>query len=195
MSHTEIQTCVPGLKTISTQKTVDDKKMERILSLFDYLLSDEGLTMLRYGMEGKDYKREGDKIVVTRMKDDKGNFLPLKDPKLYPSTEPLMWLVTWDQSFMFTDTSYDPSILKMSSDIKDWAQNMAKPVETNFKIDFLDYPSRGKITLTTPDEVIKIMMSKDAEKAYNDVIKGLYDNGMQQVLDDVNAAAAKAGIN
>lgn len=175
-------------------KTVDDKKMDRILRLSDYLLSDEGLTLLRFGIEGTDYKKEGDKIVVTRKTDDKGAFLPIFDPKMYPSTQPFSYLVTWDQSFMFNDPSYDPSVAKMSNDLREWSKN-ATPVATDFRLDFLDFPSKNKVSYITSDEVVKIMMNKDVEKSYNDVVKGLYDNGLQQMIDDVNAAAVKAGIN
>lgn len=36
--------------------SVDEEKMERILALFDFLLSEEGLHMSKYGLENVDYK-------------------------------------------------------------------------------------------------------------------------------------------
>ena len=52
--------------------SVDDKKMDRILMLYDYMLSPEGMELYHYGIEGVDYKKEGDNITVTRPKDANG---------------------------------------------------------------------------------------------------------------------------
>ena len=55
---------------------MDDAKFARILSLFDYLMSDEGVALCNYGVEGKDYVNSGDKLVSIRQKDANGNYIP-----------------------------------------------------------------------------------------------------------------------
>ena len=40
---------------------VDDKKLDRILRIYDWLLSPEAKDLYDYGIEGKDYTKEGDK--------------------------------------------------------------------------------------------------------------------------------------
>ena len=42
-------------------------------------MSDDGMTLLRYGVEGKDYKKENGKIVSTLGKDENGNPVKIED--------------------------------------------------------------------------------------------------------------------
>jgi putative aldouronate transport system substrate-binding protein len=48
---------------------LDDAKFDRILSLFDYLMSDEGLYLCNYGIEGEHYVMSGDNLISIREKD------------------------------------------------------------------------------------------------------------------------------
>ncbi len=50
-----------GGSEISSQ--VDDEKLDRILELYEYLLRPDVREMLAYGIEGVDYKKDGDKII------------------------------------------------------------------------------------------------------------------------------------
>lgn len=62
---------------------VDDKKLDRILRLYDYLLSPKGKDLALLGIEGKDFVREGDRASITREKDENGIIKNLA--ALYPS--------------------------------------------------------------------------------------------------------------
>lgn len=54
---------------------VDEAKMERVLELWDFLNSDEGILFQQLGFEGQDYKLNGEQIEVLWEKDDKtGNY-------------------------------------------------------------------------------------------------------------------------
>lgn len=69
---------------------VDDAKLDRILQLYDYLLSDEGMFLSLYGPEGELYDMVDDKVVF-------------KNPDTvvldtYPSTESLGILARWNPS-------------------------------------------------------------------------------------------------
>ena len=52
------------------KKQPNEERTNKILKFIDYLMSDDGMTLLRYGVEGKDYKKENGKIVSTLGKDE-----------------------------------------------------------------------------------------------------------------------------
>ncbi len=172
--------------------TMDDAKMDRYLALHDYLLSDEGMNLLRYGFEGIDYKRNGDEIEITRPKNDQGEFDELK--LKYASVETLTWLVSWDSSFNFFNPSYPEKLREASLKLRDWAEHEAKPVETNFALNYLEYPSKNKVSMLPVDDALKVILSKDPDKSYDEIKKGYYKQGAQQMIDELNAAAESAGI-
>ena len=93
---------------------VDDKKMDRILRLYDYLLSDKGTMLRRYGIEGVDYKMDGDNIVITREKDSNGAFKQVGD--LYKNLQSWGMLATWDEDFPYEDPGIDPGVHRMGED-------------------------------------------------------------------------------
>ncbi|NQX67002.1 extracellular solute-binding protein [Paenibacillus alba] len=56
-------TVISTAKIVVNAKT-DPKKQQRIMKLLDYMLSDEGYTLIKNGIEGVDYKKEGDKVTM-----------------------------------------------------------------------------------------------------------------------------------
>ncbi len=72
---------------------VDDKKLDRILRIYDWLLSPEGKEVFDYGIEGKDFTKEGDKYTIIREKDENGQFIDLK--KKYPSMDIISQMAAW----------------------------------------------------------------------------------------------------
>lgn len=56
-------TIVSTAKVVVNSK-VDEKKQQRIMKLFDYMLSDEGYKLIKNGIEGVHYKKDGDKYTV-----------------------------------------------------------------------------------------------------------------------------------
>jgi hypothetical protein len=66
---------------------LDDEKYSRILSLMDYLMSDEGLDLCFFGIEGEHYKKEGDKLVSIRKVKDAatGELEPLGGADIVPT--------------------------------------------------------------------------------------------------------------
>lgn len=78
-----IKGTVPS-KTWMIHKNVSDEKLERILEIVNWLMSEEGFLLTHYGLEGKHYTRNGNEI--TLIPDafkadvvDKGNFLTVWD--------------------------------------------------------------------------------------------------------------------
>lgn len=66
---------------------LDEEKFSRILSLMDYMLSDEGIDLTFFGVEGEHYKKDGDKLVSLRKVVDQstGALEPLGGADIVPT--------------------------------------------------------------------------------------------------------------
>jgi ABC-type glycerol-3-phosphate transport system substrate-binding protein len=76
----------------------DAKNPERLLEVMDYLASDEGVNLLRYGIEGVHYTKDGDKLVRNdaEYEKDRFNFGSSK-------THTLTMLVGFDHTYWFPE--------------------------------------------------------------------------------------------
>jgi putative aldouronate transport system substrate-binding protein len=180
---------------------VDDEKMDRILQIYDFLLSDEFATMRAYGLEGKDFKKEGDKIVITRPKNDQGNYVSLSE--LYPSLGNLFdTLAAWNQQFEFEDNeinriNYGEQLTKMSRDALKEALDNAKPIPTNYDILLMYTPAKAKLGAINPiDDVTKVMLSKEDPVAqWTNIVKGYDGKGLQEAIKEVNEKVQQEGLD
>lgn len=178
---------------------VDDVKMDRILQLYDFLLSADGDKFVRYGFEGKDYKMEGDKIILTRPMDNKTSLMKnLKD--LHPSQEIIAMVARWRE-----DTYLDKGVQRMQFgdkmvEIADAAYKKltaeAKPIPTEFNIKLMSTPSKDKLMgIKFIDDIAKVVIAKeDPAKMWSDVLKGYEAKGLNSAIKEVNEKAAELGI-
>lgn len=169
----------------------DDKKTDRILRLFDFLHSEEGFNLMRLGIEGTDWKKEGDKVVITREKDENGNFKPLGKIHLICG---LASISTWAQDFQYNNPGTPEKLRKVSQDMLDWQLKNCKPVDTDVRVSYIDYGSKDKATAQFKDDLIKALLSKDTEKTWKEIVNERRKNGYDQVVKDFNEAAEKLGI-
>jgi len=169
----------------------DDVKVDRILRLFDYLFSEEGFNLIRLGIEGTDWKKDGDKIVITREKNESGSYDPLN--KKYPITG-LGSLSSWAQDFSYKNPAVPEGILKMGNEELDWRIKNCKPINTDLRAGFIDYASKDKHVEQFADDMVKAILSDDVEKTWNQIIKEHRANGYDEVIKDFNAKAAELGI-
>ncbi|NIK78720.1 putative aldouronate transport system substrate-binding protein [Paenibacillus castaneae] len=175
---------------------VDDAKMDRILKLYDYLLSDDGRKLVDYGFEGKDFKMDGTNLVVTLGKDEKtGGNKALGD--IYPSTGLFGSLASWYDSFnaplSVQIEQFGEKIVMISNEKKDeWLKSL-KPIPTNYDVMFLSTPAKDKISaIPFNDDIIKVILSKgDVQVDWNKVIEDYNSKGLQTAIDEVNAQMNK----
>jgi putative aldouronate transport system substrate-binding protein len=170
---------------------VDDKKMDRVLSLYDYLLSPEGRKLSMYGFEGTDWKMDGDALVITREKDASGNLAALSSK--YPSADLFASLAAW--------VGYEGSIYgnKDHPGVSDYTYNtrtkheeemlaIGKPIGINWKVNaFVSTVPRTVAKVDVNAEMTKIMTSKDndVDKQWSAVVKKIEQNE-KEVMDQVN---------
>ncbi|AUS98577.1 hypothetical protein CDQ84_16885 [Clostridium thermosuccinogenes] len=154
--------------------TTSAKKPERIIQVFDWLLSDDGWNAANYGPEGVTYTVEGDKKVATdlyqdfkwgraivRRNNDPGFFVPLNTPSdLQPKLE--KWIGICIDQFVFSlDRGYRPAA----------ADNP----------EFIDYSQK-----TYAQTISKIIVGELPVSAYDELLEGWYENGGEEYVQQMN---------
>jgi len=182
----------PVTENYFNAKTVDDEKMERMLMLSEYLLSPEGSDLISYGLPNVDFTRDGDKVTITREKDDNGEYVNLW--KKYPSLNLFGWYATWNATFNYYDPGLPEKGREQALAIRDWAKTNAKPAPQSPAMNALEFEGMDTMAISGGDELIKLMLSKDVDKAYNDMLGKFNKAGLQKYLDNANEAAKAAGI-
>lgn len=178
---------------------VDDEKMDRILKMYDFLLSEEAHKLVVYGFEGKDYKMEGGKLVVTRPKDEKtGAFQGLNVN--YPSSMLFSILTKWREGlYLERDVKvamFGETVTKLTEDAFNDLQKNAKPIPTKFEIKLMSTPGKDKVMgIKVSDDITKVILSKDdVAQAWQKVLDGYNAKGLKDAIKEVNENAAKLGI-
>lgn len=72
----------------------------------------------------------------------------------------------------------------------------AKATDTDLRLGFIDYPSKSKETVSNnwADDMVKVLLSKDAEKTWRDMIAEYRKNGYDQIINEFNAKTNELGI-
>lgn len=169
---------------------IDDAKLDRILRIYDYVLSEEGNTLLTYGIEGEDYKVEGDKKV------------PLHDTPLhekYPATKGFFLnLVTYNTSDAYNmdnPTIANKEIRKEAVEFIEWSMKNAKVADYDIRLTYMSTPTKDKFSVLDHDDLLKVMLSKEpVDKVWNDILNVYKGKGLDQMIEEVNAKAKEAGI-
>ena len=161
---------------------VDDAKMERIMMIYDYLLSDEGVMKCKYGNEGVTYN-----IV-----DGQLQFVDGKAPlTVYKSVDVFGNLVAWQPALPngWTAPNANPEWYNdMIGDYVDQARALTLPATNPACItEFL--ASGSEFSLNLKDDTLLIMTgSRPVEEMWNEIISDYMDDGLNEVIAQVNAA-------
>ncbi len=176
---------------------VDEEKMEYILRLFDFLLSDEGILLGKYGLENVDYTI-----------DEYGNYNCLHDTtdtslitileNRYPSLPLFSGLATWgglDADFALNKmnfTRYGKHCVVLGNKDVTWSRANATPVQR--PEEFLIFPRESSELFSTThafQEFVKcIIGTEDPLEMWNDVITNLQEHGLEDYIKRQNDAFA-----
>lgn len=164
--------------------SVSEEKLDKILQLFDYLLSDEGALLSTYGPEGELYDMKDGKVELHDQ-----NAL-VKDT--YPSTDALSVLARWnpspyDSRFVATCpeeyTAVDKSLVEQAAKVKipEYNQRCTQLV-MELGIDF---------TVRFNDDFLNIMTgTQPVEEMWADIVKEYEADGLEDMIKQVNDALA-----
>lgn len=168
---------------------MDDKKMDRIMRIYDYVLSQEGLDLLTYGIEGEDYKVEGDKKV------------PLHEENLnekYPAKSLLLNLVTYNTSAAYdmdSPTIANKKIRQEAVDFINWSMENSKVADYDIRLTYMSTPTKDKFSVLDHDDLLKVMLSKEpVDQVWNDIVNNYKSKGLDKMIEEVNTKAKESGI-
>ncbi|GIO34085.1 MULTISPECIES: extracellular solute-binding protein [Paenibacillus] len=171
---------------------VDDRKMDRILRLYDYLLSPEGKMLMKYGIEGKDYENRDGQIVITRPREETGEYVSLQ--KLYPSTEIFGNLASWglEQSYRLdpiNKDNYGEKNIRACLEEMRWLLNNARATPFMYSIISLSTDNKDKLSAAIhpmEDLTKAVLGSGDPVKLWQDNVKYYNQIGLPEAIREVN---------
>lgn len=173
----------------SLNADMGDEKTNRALMLIDFLLSDDGLNLTRYGIENVNYKVDNGKIVNLIKPGDNGyaNHIDTID-----GTVNLKNMVTWDFDFFYPDNP-------LATIMHDTLHVSDEFVKLN-PLALLDIPEsdmlatdRAKLSTFVTDSIVKIVyQSKDFNKDWDKFVTDWKSQGGNDLIKFTNVAAKKA---
>lgn len=165
---------------------VDDEKLDRILQIYDYLISDEGSHLIDYGIEGEDFDIVDGKVV-----------LKTEDiTEKYPSTQVFNTLAQWSRSV------WDESVpartpegyRQLALDKYEEAAKEGTLPEFDMRYTYLSTPLKDKFVIKPAEDLLNIMMgSEPVEKMYQDLLDKYEQQGLSKMIEEVNAVAKEKG--
>jgi hypothetical protein len=170
----------------------DDRKVDRILKMFDYALSEEGYNLIHYGIEGTDYRKKDGSIVTIEQKKPDGTLLSITEK--YPFTR-INYLAEWSGTKQYYSPTIPAPLRKLALDALDWNLKNAKPADTDLRFGFIDYPSKGDAVEKFEVDLVKAIVSEDAEKTWRSMINTYLRNGYSKVISDFNSKVKELGID
>ncbi|QNK60283.1 extracellular solute-binding protein [Paenibacillus sp. PAMC21692] len=165
------------------------KKLDRILALYDYVLSPEGKALITYGKEGVDYKVEGDqKVMLT----------DIPHVEKYPATGFLRDLVAYETSDRY-DISHpaiaDEGLRQDAVDYIDWILANTKVPDYDIRLTYMSTPTKDSFTVFDHDDLLNVMLAKEpVEQAWQKIVDGYKSKGLDKMIEEVNAKAKEEGI-
>ena len=164
--------------------SVSDEKLDKILQLYDYLLSDEGALLSTYGPEGELYDMKDGKVTLHNPD------AMVKDT--YPSTDALAVLARWnpssyDSRFVATSpeeySAVDRSLVEQAKEVKIPEYNpRCTQLVMELGIDF---------GISFNDDFLNIMTGTEpVEEMWAEIVKGYEANGLEDMIQQVNDALA-----
>ncbi len=181
---------------------VDDEKMERILALYDYLLSEEGRRLTRFGIQGTDYlvDEAGNCRLLWQAAPSGGT--PDRLVAKYPSVALFKSLASWGGALSDFEISeinsavYGRELMEMANGALEWNMENARQVERPY--DFYDVPYDGGQRFNTNriiDDLTRVIIGTgDPVAMWREVVAGYYREGLQEEIEQRNQAALDLGL-
>ncbi|MET0414958.1 MAG: extracellular solute-binding protein [Actinoplanes sp.] len=181
-----------GIIAISKQKVRTEEQLDQVLQVLDKLQSKEGTVLLTNGIEGRNFRLDGDYAVPVNDQDAAVKVLNndvekafiqlgtrasvgLTAHRLKPADEPSRQM-------------YDLRATLMTEDLKTAVHNPALPVVSD------TYIQQGKtLDLIIPDARIKYLSGDISEDRLRAEVQRWYAGGGTKIAEEVNDLVAKLG--
>ena len=180
------------------EASVDGAKLERILELYNWLYSDDGLYMMAYGMSGKDYAidTDGNVKLLTPIDDETG--LHVSTSEIYPFTYAMSYLAAWSGDLLqYQDPSIPIGIRELCTAERDLRVNTWKDPEVNWSVQAIDVPEKQEMSVPFGDDWVSFIVDASGESD-EDLYQAMKDNwdanGYAAAVEAVSAKAQELGL-
>ncbi len=113
---------------LSINNDITENKKKTILSIMDWMLTDEGMMLLNYGIENVHYKIENGNIISLLGKNEKGFEKTLYDEEVAPGIYRIKSLVSWSTRIPTTIEHYEEQMQLLTA----WEKQYLKMDELAF---------------------------------------------------------------
>ena len=176
---------------------VDDDKCARILSIYDWMYSDEGMRFMAFGFEGEDYEYDADGQIVRLLPmKESGNMMGLNEK--YPFASGMPSLACWTGDMIqYDDPSIDPQILEMCIAERDYRLANWKVPAIDWEVAAINVPEKQETTYQL-SQLYNVIIMDDSDTPTADLWESymkveLEAGGYYRMIDAVNAAAREMG--
>lgn len=167
---------------------VSQEKMERILALYDFLLSPEGNNLIKYGIPGTDYVLEHG--VYTSLLPLEGESVGHALREKYPSLELFSTLASWggsDSDFQLSSHTimrYGEGPATIAAESLAW--NRENTLQKERPFDFLLFPKESTPYFShsqIKDDFITVVIgSGDPELMWDNTLERYYEQGLESYI-------------
>ncbi len=167
---------------------VSDEKLERILALYDYLLSEEGMLLGNFGIEGESYRLGADGEVILLTQEAPSD--------RYPSIGMFASLVCWNYGNQ--DASRFPSTIPQEYVCLDQER-----VEKARECRIPEYQYACTIAASRMEDCIAIdtnsifqrivLGTEPVEEIWQEIIQEYLDQGLEEMIEEVNRQVRGTG--
>jgi putative aldouronate transport system substrate-binding protein len=179
---------------------VSDAKLDRILDMYNWLYSDDGMYMMQYGMSGKDYALDTDGNVKLLTPIDPETGLNTPTSEIYPFTYAMSYLAAWSGDLLqYIDPSIPQSIRDLCTAERDHRVSTWKDPQINWAVQSIDVPEKQEMAAVQfTDDWVRFIMDGSAqsdEALYNSMKQNWDANGYAAAIEAVAAKARELGID
>lgn len=175
---------------------VDDEKMNRILEILEWLLSDEFNRIWQYGLEGIDWQYKNGNIELL----DENAVSPMVK---YPFLTPFSVMIKWNQDGQYESTKaneilYGKENLLTAQNLLEWYEKNTERVNFNYDIIFMSTPAKDNLFSNryVQQKMYEVISGKeDAETAWPKALAELDSTqSLTKAIKEVTAEAERLGI-
>jgi|GEM_PF-5217754 len=170
---------------------MSDEQMDRTLRFIDWILTDEGQTMLNLGEKDKDYTLEGETF-TSLLPENPATGKQYTYEEKYPSCI-IKQLVTWGGDWAKVSPTVDKTYRDIYNDAEAYVMENATYAEYNYEVAWTKTDAMSKWNYMADFEqgFVKIIMGTDNIGAmYDSIIEDTLAKGGKQALAELNEVLA-----
>lgn len=166
---------------------VSDEKLERILAIYDYLLSEEGTLLSNFGIEGETYSVGEDGRI---------SLLTDEPSLIYPSISMLASLVCWNSGIQ--DASKYPATvpqeyIRADEERVEKARQCSIP-QSNYACTVIACQLENPISIDVNGIFQRIVLgTQPVEEIWQEIIEDYKQQGLLEEIEEVNRLVKEAG--